>query len=275
MDLFFQIHQGLPREAPGSDADTRRAIAMLPAMKDPRVLDIGCGPGGQTLELARQTGGTIIALDTHQPFLDELNARAQRAGMTEKIRTLNRSMFEMDFEPCSFDLLWAEGSVYIYGLTKALKDWSILLHRGGCIGITEAVWLKENPPQEVFEFWQNAYPEMRYLSEILTLIPTLGYELLGHFVLSESSWWESYYNPMLARIEQLRSQYANDTVRLMFISATPIGMAMPSSSCRKAHPRCDKLHKACSPVGIARSMITTHSGKSHIIRGTESHSYGL
>lgn len=211
MDLFFQVHKGLPREAPGSDSDTRRAIALLPAMKTPRILDIGCGPGGQTLELARQTAGTIIALDTHQPFLDELEARARQAGLVDKITIRNRSMFEMDFEPCSFDLLWAEGSVYIYGLKKALEDWSILLHKGGCIGITEAVWLKENPPEEVNAFWQSAYPEMRHLSEVLTLIPALGYELLGYFVLPESSWWDSYYNPMLARIDQLRNQYAGDS----------------------------------------------------------------
>ena len=90
----------------------------------------------------------------------------------------------------------------------------MLLHKGGCIGITEAVWLREDPPEEIFEFWQSAYPEMRQQSEVLALIPTLGYELLGHFVLPESSWWESYYNPMLARIEHLRSQYAEDTEAL-------------------------------------------------------------
>jgi SAM-dependent methyltransferase len=179
-------------------------------MQSPRILDIGCGPGGQTLELIRQIGGTVIALDTHQPFLDELDAKAGKAGLADNILTMNRSMFEMDFEPGSFDLLWAEGSIYIYGLKKALKDWSILLHKGGCMGITEAVWLRENPPQEAFEFWQAAYPEMHHLSEILDLIPSKDYELLGHFVLPESSWWESYYNPLQSRIDQLRNQYADD-----------------------------------------------------------------
>jgi SAM-dependent methyltransferase len=179
-------------------------------MECPRILDIGCGPGGQTLELARQTGGTVIALDTHHPFLDELDVRASKAGLADKISTLNRSMFAMDFEPFSFDLVWAEGSIYIYGLEKALKDWSILLHHGGCMGITEAVWLRENHPQELSEFWQAAYPEMRHLSEVLDLIPSMGYELLGHFVLPESSWWESYYTPLQSRIDQLRIQYTDD-----------------------------------------------------------------
>jgi len=36
-------------------------------------VDIGCGPGMQTLELARISGGRIVAVDNHQPFLDVLS----------------------------------------------------------------------------------------------------------------------------------------------------------------------------------------------------------
>lgn len=32
------------------------------------------------------------------------------------------SMFEMDFEPESFDLIWSEGSIYIAGFQTGLKD---------------------------------------------------------------------------------------------------------------------------------------------------------
>lgn len=45
-DIFFEIHQDLPREGPGRDKYTRKAFQMLPAMDKPKILDIGCGPGG-------------------------------------------------------------------------------------------------------------------------------------------------------------------------------------------------------------------------------------
>ncbi|MEJ8547609.1 hypothetical protein [Brevibacillus borstelensis] len=32
----------------------------------------------------------------------------------------------------------------------------------------------------------------------------------GHFVLSESAWWDDYYEPMGERISQLQEQYKND-----------------------------------------------------------------
>jgi len=46
---------------------TRQAFHMLPRLDEPRILDIGCGPGASTLELARLSQGEIIGIDIHQP----------------------------------------------------------------------------------------------------------------------------------------------------------------------------------------------------------------
>ncbi|MDE0044739.1 MAG: hypothetical protein OXU19_02595 [bacterium] len=51
--LFFKLFSGLPRQGPGSAADTRRALGFVPDVGPrTRILDIGCGTGGQTLVLA-------------------------------------------------------------------------------------------------------------------------------------------------------------------------------------------------------------------------------
>ncbi|MDI9576678.1 MAG: hypothetical protein IAX22_02475 [Candidatus Bathyarchaeota archaeon] len=50
----------------------------LPA--NPRVLDIGCGPGMQTIEVAEQSSGLIEALDGRQPFLDQLKLNVKKFG---------------------------------------------------------------------------------------------------------------------------------------------------------------------------------------------------
>lgn len=71
MNIFFEIHQNLPREAPGDNASTRQAFSLLTNVPpQPKILDIGCGPGMQTIELAKLTNGQITAVDTHQPYLD-------------------------------------------------------------------------------------------------------------------------------------------------------------------------------------------------------------
>ena len=89
MNIFFEIHQGLPREAPGSNDCTRKAFRMLTDLPEqPQILDIGCGPGMQTIELAHLSSGHVIGLDKHKPFLDELMTRADAANLTDKSSTV-------------------------------------------------------------------------------------------------------------------------------------------------------------------------------------------
>lgn len=52
-NAFFALHHGLPRQGPGSDATSRRLLALAgPLPARPRVLDLGCGPGRSALLLA-------------------------------------------------------------------------------------------------------------------------------------------------------------------------------------------------------------------------------
>jgi len=214
-DAFFDIHSGLPREGPGDEASTVRALSYireLPAQ--PIVLDVGCGPGAQTLVLARETGGVVTAVDNHAPFLDDLRERAARAGLAGRIRTVNASMLELPFDDASFDLIWSEGAIYNVGFDKGLRSWRRFLRPGGWIAVTEAAWLLGDPPRELLEFWQACYPAIRMVDENLAAICGDGYDLAGHFVLPDSSWWDAYYVPIMAKLPRLREKYKDDAEAL-------------------------------------------------------------
>lgn len=208
--IFWQVHSGLPREAPGSDASTLRAFSMLPNLPDsPRILDIGCGPGAQTVSLARNSQAEITAVDTHQPFLDDLNRRANQANVAERIHPLKASMFELNFaEP--FDVIWSEGAIYIIGFEQGLRDWRRLLKPGGFIAVTELSWIKSNPPETARRFWEVDYPGMGTVDENIKRIASAGYRAIGHFTLPESDWWVNYYHPISDRITALRDQYPDN-----------------------------------------------------------------
>jgi ubiquinone/menaquinone biosynthesis C-methylase UbiE len=212
MEFFFEIHQDLPREGPGDNASTRKALALFqPYLPEaPAILDVGCGPGVQTRELARRTGGMITAVDTHQPFLDRLQAQAAAEGLGSQIVVCNQSMKALDFPDASFDAIWSEGAIYIMGFAEGLAAWRRLLKPGGCIAVTEASWLQANPPEEIFQFWKAAYPGMRLVSENLQTIDSLGYRVLGHFTLPESCWLQEYYAPLLERVAMLQEKYQDD-----------------------------------------------------------------
>jgi ubiquinone/menaquinone biosynthesis C-methylase UbiE len=118
-----------------------------------KILDVGCGPGMQTIQLAKLINGKIIALDNHQPFLDEVIRRANKEGVIDKIEIINKSMFSLDFTEEIFDVIWSEGAVYIYGFEKALQDWQRFLKIEGYFVVSEVSWLDSNPPSELREFW--------------------------------------------------------------------------------------------------------------------------
>ena len=125
--FFWKLHNGLPREGPGDNESTKKAYQMLEALpKNPRILDIGCGPGMQTIELAKLSNGRIDALDNHQPFLEQLKRRAEEEGLSEKINAVNGDMFALEYDENSFDLIWCEGAIFVIGFEKGLREWKKL-----------------------------------------------------------------------------------------------------------------------------------------------------
>ena len=67
-ETLFQAKKDLVRER--LNKYTRKAFRMLPKLDKPRILDIGCGSGIPTIEIARLSKGEIIGIDIHQPSLD-------------------------------------------------------------------------------------------------------------------------------------------------------------------------------------------------------------
>ncbi len=208
MEIFFEIHKDLPREGPGNNESTKKAFEFLKQLPpNPYILDIGCGPGMQTIQLAKMADCKIMALDTHQPFLDELNYRAKSESVQDKIETVNRSMFSLDFKDDFFDIIWSEGAIYIFGFGKGLKEWRRFLKKGGYFVISELSWLKQNQPEEVKGFWNEYYPSIKLIEKNIRIIKNLGFNFLHNFTIPESGWWDDYYIPLENRINLLRKKY--------------------------------------------------------------------
>ncbi|MFC2169857.1 class I SAM-dependent methyltransferase [Acidobacteriota bacterium] len=209
-DIFFEIHQGLPREGPGRNKYTRKAFQMLPKMDRPRILDVGCGPGAPTMELTRLTNGQVTGLDNHQSYLDELGRKIRESGLSDRAEAVHGSMFAMDFPEESFDIIWAEGSIYIIGFEKGLKEWKRFLVPQGFLVAHEMTWLLPDPPQEINDYWKKFYPGISTGQKNLEVIQGCGYKVLGHFPLPEDAWWKEYYGPLQERIESLRRKYSDN-----------------------------------------------------------------
>jgi len=231
-EVFEALHRDLPQQGPGSDASTLRALALvqgLPAR--PAILDLGCGPGRQTLALARATGGRVTAVDLEPAFLRELLRRARAVGLADRIATRRASLDALELPDASYDLAWSEGALYTVGFEHALRKVRRLLRPGAVLAATELTWLVDDPPEAAREFWHEAYPAMASRAQNLRAIESAGYAPLADFVLPDSDWCHGYYAELEPRIARLRAELVGDAAARAALDA-----AQREIDLRRQHP---------------------------------------
>jgi SAM-dependent methyltransferase len=204
-ETFWLAHDGLAQQAPGSPATTRllvRLAGVLPAR--PRAVDIGCGGGRASLLLATEAGAEVVAVDTHEPFLEQLRTAAARDGLADRVRAVAAPMEDLPLPDSSADLVWAEGSAYVMGFDEALAAWRRLLVPSGTLVLTECEWTTAQPAPGARAFWGAAYPAMRTTDGNVRAALAAGWAVAATYLLPDSD-WAAYYDPLAARIEALRA----------------------------------------------------------------------
>jgi len=211
-DLFLEIYSSIPRQGPGSKEITQLAfskIANLPAA--PSILDMGCGTGLQSIELVHLSGGTVIAVDNLKPFVDKLTNLANEQGITENLIAVCSDMQTLNYAPQSFDLIWSEGAIYNIGFENGLTIWKNHLRPNGYMAVSELCWIKENPPQEIVDYWSENYPAMKTIEQNCAIINECEYKLIDKFVFPASAWWDDYYTPISQIINKLKEENGEST----------------------------------------------------------------
>jgi len=200
--FFLELYADLPRQGPGDDRITRHTFGLLTSLPPrPVTIDMGCGSGAQTLELAR-AGCQITAVDLHQIFLDHLIQRMKKINPEPLITPVCTGM-ESYSPPTPVDLIWSEGAVYNIGFENGLSLWKNHLKNGGFLVVSEMTWLIQNPPAPVKEFWDREYPSMQTVLDNQKCIEKVGYRWIGSFLLPESA-WDAFYAPQKENIARIR-----------------------------------------------------------------------
>ena len=230
LNLFYELYDNTPRQGPGSRETTEEAFRLCRGLTpQPSILDLGCGVGAQTLDLARASGGRILAVDNHQPFLAKLDQTATAQGMHDRIEARLGDMAEPGFPEAPFDLVWSEGAVYIIGFDKGLTLWRDLLKPGGCLAVTEVSWLRPDIPAQCREYWQENYPAIQEMEANLAAAQRSGYEVLADFTLPERCWLAEYYTPLEKRLEEMSRKYPGDEAAEAVVEMTRTEIRMYES----------------------------------------------
>jgi ubiquinone/menaquinone biosynthesis C-methylase UbiE len=212
-DAFIEYFRKAPRQGPGSECTTKLAAGFIENIgRDLNILDVGCGAGRQTIQLAKYLRCNITALDFFPAMLDEFNSRVHEADLCTCIKSVRGSMDNMPFQDEEFDLIWSEGAIFIMGFKNGIKEWRKFVKKGGYIAVTDASWLTTTRPDEINNYWNNCYPDIDSISNNINAIEEAGYIPVASFVLPEDCWIENYYLPLMKHDEEFlkRHNYSED-----------------------------------------------------------------
>jgi len=176
---------------------TRKAFGMIPSLEDPAIVDIGCGSGVVTVELALLSNGKVVGVDIDRTALEHLKRRVEKAGLKDRVETVDCSMHDLKFAADSFDIVWSEGSIFVIGFERGLTEWCRFIRSGGFLVV---------------------HARKIEIDERSRMISELNYRLVGKFLIPKEAWANQYYGPLEKRLDSLRQRYADDASALTFLN---------------------------------------------------------
>ncbi|WP_240644195.1 class I SAM-dependent methyltransferase [Antribacter gilvus] len=150
------------------------AAFLLPHLRpDMTLLDVGCGPGTVTVDLAeRLSQGSVVGVDASDKVLEAArehaaeHAAARTAGQTEaNVRFEQANAYELPFEDDSFDVVYAHQLLqHLSDPVAALREMKRVARPGGLVAVRDADYAAMAWYPEVAELteWNTLYHEVTH-----------------------------------------------------------------------------------------------------------------
>lgn len=166
-----------------------------------KVLDVGCGVGGPAREISTFTGCQVVGLNNNDYQVERANFAASKCGLADKVHFVKGDFMQMDFEPESFDAVYAiEATVHAPVLEGVYSEIYKVLKPGGVFGVYE--WVMTDKYDETNEEHRKiAYgievgdgiPKM-YKKEVADkALKNVGFEIIYEKDLADNNdeipWW--------------------------------------------------------------------------------------
>ena len=173
--------------------------------------------------MAQNAPGDIIAMDLFPGFIGKLNDNVRKLNLQSRVKGVIGSMDKLEFQLNELDLIWSEGSIYNIGFEKGLNYWNPFLKKGGYVAVSEATWLTDERPKEIFDFWNNAYPQIDTISNKIAQMQKAGYLVMASFILPEFCWTDNFYTPAIAAQKIFLDKYRGNKSAEEFIKYEKYG----------------------------------------------------
>lgn len=145
-DVYRAVRQDIYGEDVGqsnwqTEAEAARVLAWLDLAPTARVLDVGCGPGGPALRLARLAGCHVVGIDLQAEGITTARTMAAQAGLTARatFKQHDASM-PLPFPDASFDAVVCIDAInHLPDRPVVLREWWRVLKPGGRLVFTDPI----------------------------------------------------------------------------------------------------------------------------------------
>ena len=181
-----------------------------------KVLDIGCGYGDASCNLASEFRCKVTACDISNENINYARQAAIDRNVSHLITFVTADFQTLDYSNTPFELILAEGGLLSFiSRRKGIEQSSNWLIPGGWFAFSDLVLLTENIPEEILSIFEN--DRFHYESEqsYRNLLSEIDLDI--HFMsLIPPSGWDNYYAHMARRLEDSRGFFADRKIKLAF-----------------------------------------------------------
>jgi cyclopropane fatty-acyl-phospholipid synthase-like methyltransferase len=197
--LSSEAHKNLPHANPLS-LDQMSDLLEAALVRRPRTaLEIGCGAGGFSIELAKRHGVHVVALDTNPYALERAMAAASKAQLIGTVEFRHKPAADFNGEPV--DLVVCIGASQAFGTPRqALQALRGLLAPNGTLVFAELSW-SAKPPSEYLQYLATSEGDYWTAKEAEHVFAEAGLKVETIMIASADSWTQYEAGVLHGRLE--------------------------------------------------------------------------
>jgi 2-polyprenyl-3-methyl-5-hydroxy-6-metoxy-1,4-benzoquinol methylase len=181
-----------------------------------RVLDLGCGYGAGSCNLALEFRCKVTAIDLSSENIEFARSLAVERSVSHLITFASGNILEADFSAEPFDLVLAEGGVLSFvSREKGLFCANQWLSPRGWFAFSDLVVLTDKVPDEVKRTFEDEKYHYESEASYRAMIAAAGFDI-QFLCLVPQSGWDNYYAHLARRLEDDKGFFADKRIKLAF-----------------------------------------------------------